>query len=275
MSLASPSADHQLIIFAGGATQVPIGGDGEGLGPVHVVVSMLNSQPPDRLPPSELKASTTYSDHVPLGLVPLKADKAAVTLVGTGAGEGKLSPAEIFVGRYVPEVSGAADMGMAEESSRVRTKPDTAVEPPTSDSIIVFCPPGPTRSMSTSLGNVWPKPFSLTVTFVTVPVSPATVTFDGYGDAVPELGIVMAAVLAAVVQAVGTSRSRDNFSCSDPTLEAASDRAVFSEKPNKLFFSVSAVLLHAKPAITIAAAIRAVRKYFIWITAPAVVSSDR
>jgi hypothetical protein len=53
----------------------------------------------------------------------------------------------------------------------------------------------------------------LTVTVVTVPVNPETVTLDGYGAATPEVpepGIAIAEVLVTVVQAVGERRADDS-----------------------------------------------------------------
>jgi len=59
---------------------------------------------------------------------------------------------------------------------------------------MMFCPFGPTSIMSMSSVKVWLKPFMSTVTFVTVPESPLTVTFAGYGEA-GELSLMMIDVL--------------------------------------------------------------------------------
>src|SRR5262245_45958984 len=63
--------------------------------------------------------------------------------------------------------------------------------------------------MSTSDGNVWLRPLSLTRTLLTVPVIPETETFDGYGVAgapvaapVPVAGMVIAVVFENVVAVV-------------------------------------------------------------------------
>lgn len=52
--------------------------------------------------------------------------------------------------------------------------------------------------MSISSGKVWVNPKSDTVTFVMRPETPTTEMLEGYGLAMPELGIVMAPALAKV-----------------------------------------------------------------------------
>jgi hypothetical protein len=84
----------------------------------------------------------------------------------------------MFVGLNVPVVNKADGMLLAASSSSVRVTPVTPLPPPTSDIIMAFCPPGPTRSTSMSEGNVWLKLFSLTVTFVMIPAE-ATNMFEG------------------------------------------------------------------------------------------------
>jgi hypothetical protein len=49
---------------------------------------------------------------------------------------------------------------------------------------ITLWPVGPTRRTSMSFGKEWVNPFRLTRTFETTPLAPATVSVDGYGDAV-------------------------------------------------------------------------------------------
>ena len=98
---------------------------------------------------------------------------------GAGAGAGHVSPVPMLVGLYVPEVKSAVGILLAAASSSVRVIFTTSSPPPTSDMMMAFCPPGPTSRMSMSAGKVWLKLFNLTVTFVTVPVKPATVMFEG------------------------------------------------------------------------------------------------
>ncbi len=68
-----------------------------------------------------------------------------------------------------------------------------------------FTPVGPTKSTSTSDGNVWLICFSVTVTFVTGLSKPATTMADGYGVAgapveapVPVAGITIGVALENV-----------------------------------------------------------------------------
>jgi hypothetical protein len=64
--------------------------------------------------------------------------------------------------------------------------------------MIAFCPAGPTSRKSRSSGNVWRRQLMVTVTFWTVP-SPATVMFEGYGNAVPMSGMVIGTGLVKLV----------------------------------------------------------------------------
>jgi hypothetical protein len=116
--------------------------------------------------------------HVPFGFVPLKTERTEPP-EGAGAGAGHVSPAKVLVGLNVPVVKSADGRLLAAASSRVSVMPVTSSPPPTSDMMMAFCPPGPTNRTSMSAGNVWDKLFSLTVTFVTVPVNPATGIFEG------------------------------------------------------------------------------------------------
>jgi hypothetical protein len=84
-----------------------------------------------------------------------------------------------LVGLKVPVTNVAEVMFAAAASSSVRFTPVTALPLPTSDMMMAFCPPGPTSRMSMSDGKVWLKPFSLTVTFKTVPDRPLTAMFEG------------------------------------------------------------------------------------------------
>jgi hypothetical protein len=154
---------------------------------------MFKHQPPAMLPPSPLVSSFTYSIHTPFGFVPLNTLNA-LPPDGAGAGAGNIStPSLTSVGLKAPVTSGP-ELGrlVAAASSSVSVIPLTAVEPPTSDMMMAFWPPGPTNNMSTSSGNVWPKLFSATVTWVTVPTNPEIASVAGYGVAAPPPLIVIA-----------------------------------------------------------------------------------
>ena len=127
-------------------------------------VMMLISHPPVIVPESVPKSSTTYSDHVPFGAVPTKVDRADEPVTGVGAGAGNGSPVPRLVALYVPVTKAAVVMEATASSSSVRVTFTASVPPPTSDIITAFCPPGPTSRISMSLGNVWFKLLSLTVT---------------------------------------------------------------------------------------------------------------
>jgi hypothetical protein len=117
-----------------------------------------------------------------LGLVPLKTDRAEPP-EGAGAGAGHVSGSGAaptrLVGLNVPVTNVAVLMLVAAASSSVRFTPETELPLPTSDIMMAFCPPGPTSNTSMSDGKVWVKPFSLTVTFKTVPERPPTAMFEG------------------------------------------------------------------------------------------------
>jgi len=141
---------------------------------------------------------------VPLGIEPLKIDNADPPN-GAGAGAPKVSPVPIFVGWNVPLVKGpASGRAPAAASSSVNVRFVTpGFPPPTSDMMIAFCPLGPTSMTSTSSGNVCEKVLSVTVTFVTVPPAPETTIFDGYGLALPLLGIAIEVVFESATQKAG------------------------------------------------------------------------
>lgn len=113
--------------------------------------------------------------------MPLKTESSELP-EGAGAGTGQVSGSGWFpsklVGLNVPVVNNAPVMLAGAASSSVSITPMMSSLPPTSDIRMAFCPPGPTRSTSTSAGNVWPKLFSLTVTFVMVPPK-GTDMFEG------------------------------------------------------------------------------------------------
>ncbi len=98
--------------------------------------------------------------------MPTNADRS-VAAEGTGAGAGSASAPETSASltRNEPDTSGPAPgMGAAAASANVRSTPVTGFWPPTSDMSITFWPPGPTSSMSMSMGAVWPRPSSVTST---------------------------------------------------------------------------------------------------------------
>ena len=135
-------------------------------------VVIFTHHPPARLPPSPVVSSVTYRLHTPLGSIPLNTLNA-LPPDGAGAGAGNTSAPPAFVGLNVPLTSGPeSGRLLAAASSSVNVTPLTAVEPPTSDMMIAFCPPGPTSNMSMSSGKVWLKLLSVTVTLVTAPVTP-------------------------------------------------------------------------------------------------------
>ena len=109
--------------------------------------------------------------------VPIKVESAEPP-EGAGAGAGHVSPAPMFVGLNVPVVNRVPGRLLGASSSSVRVTPVTASPPPTSDIMMAFCPPGPTRSTSMSAGEVWLKLFSLTVTFWMMPAE-AINMFEG------------------------------------------------------------------------------------------------
>src|SRR5439155_11062039 len=99
------------------------------------------------LPLSLASSSTTYSDQVPFGSNPLKADNA-VPYGPAGAGLGEVSPVTKSVGLQVPEtMADAPGKFDAAASSKVRVTLLSAVPPPVSDMRRTFCPRGPTRRM--------------------------------------------------------------------------------------------------------------------------------
>ena len=81
-----------------------------------------------------------------------------------------------MVGLKVPETGVPVEPIKATAAlSKVQLMLTASVPPITSEIRINFCPPGPTRSTSTSLGKVWLNPVIVTVTLVTGSVIPETV----------------------------------------------------------------------------------------------------
>src|ERR1700752_3033996 len=155
---------------------------------------MLRHHPPLMLPVSPPVSSDTYNLHTPFAFVPLNT-LSADPPDGVGAGAGNPSPPSKFVGLNVPETNGPlSDRLVAAASSNVKVMPLAALSPPASDMMMAFCPPGPTRSISTSSGKVWLKLFRVTVTLVIALLTgwPEMVSGDGYGLAAPLELIVIA-----------------------------------------------------------------------------------
>src|ERR1051325_1395697 len=154
---------------------------------------MVSDQPPEIEPKSWATSSTTYSFQVPLGDVPLNTDKAD-PYGPPGAGLLQVSlpiPSAMFVGLYVPELNADAGSVDAAATSNVTRAAVVGPPPPQSDINTTVWPAGPTSRMSTSLVYVCESEVSVAVTFVIVPVRPATVMFDGYGEPLPLSGMVM------------------------------------------------------------------------------------
>src|SRR5262245_14427921 len=64
----------------------------------------------------------------------------------------------------------------------------------------IFCPPGPTSSTSMSSENVWLRFFRVTVTLLTLPTTPATLMFHGYGLAGPEVPVPGMAIAVGLLK---------------------------------------------------------------------------
>jgi hypothetical protein len=67
----------------------------------------------------------------------------------------------------------------AASSSSVTFVETMSSDPPASDQIFAFWPPGPTSSMSMSSGHVCETPLNVTLTSVIVPLEPETTQVDG------------------------------------------------------------------------------------------------
>lgn len=88
-----------------------------------------------------------------MGSVLVKTDNADPP---EGACVGKVSPAPMFVGLNVPDVSGPGSGKFDPAASfSVIVRFVTPIEPPTSDIMIAFAPVGPTSRKSASSGNAW------------------------------------------------------------------------------------------------------------------------
>src|SRR5215207_9271039 len=156
-----------------------------------VMIWMLQlSMLPAAMPP----ASTTNRLQTPFGSVELKFAKAEVIGPLTGPGAPYGSPGSKSVGLKVPLASVFESGNEASAcSSSVKFRSVTALAaPPTSLSNVTACPVGPTRSTSTSTGEPWLKPDSVTLTAVTPLGRPLTPMHDGYGVAGPDALIVVA-----------------------------------------------------------------------------------
>lgn len=140
-----------------------------------------------------------------MAFVPLKTESAEAPPDGGGAGAGAghgsgSEPPTRLVGLNVPPANVVPDMAVAAASSSVRLMLVTTVSAPTSDIMTALRPTGPVSRISRSPGKVLVRPISVTVTFVMVPVVPATVMLEGYGAAAP---CVTPGAPAGIVMAVG------------------------------------------------------------------------
>ena len=165
------------------------------------LVVIASDQPPANCPSSPFPSSRTYKDHVPFGLVPLNTESAELLQGPAGAGAGNestspVSPGSTLLGRNVPApIAPVALSPVAAASERVKSMLLRKFPPPTSERMTAFCPAGPTKSISRSAGYVCEKPRNVTVTALTFPNIPETLIVDGYGVALPTLGIVTTAPL--------------------------------------------------------------------------------
>ena len=149
-------------------------------------IEMLH--PPLKAPVPPPKSSTTYKLQTPFGAVPPKTEASVAVPIGgglmndDGAGAGKLSPAILSVGLYVPETM-VAGTCVGAASSNVSVMLETDWSPPTSESSSMARPAGLTSSTSTSVAKICWKPLNVTVILSTVLGTPVTLMVEGYGVA--------------------------------------------------------------------------------------------
>jgi hypothetical protein len=194
-------------------------------------VSTVRLQPRAIDPPVKIVSSTTKSCQVPFGSVPLKAERA-LPYGPDGAVAGKMSGSpggtlSMFVGLNVPvTMSPASGRKLVAASSNVNVTLSAFPLEPVSDISTTVVPVGPTRRTSTSFGNWWEYCVIVTVTFVTAPDTPETLTSDGYGVADPKSGMTIGVVLAngpaMAARAAGTDSGRATTAAptSHPTITA-------------------------------------------------------
>src|SRR5581483_3909613 len=145
------------------------------------------------LPLSPVELSSTYSDQVPFGLVPVNAERVE-PYGGAGAGATKLEANPSSVGLKVPETMGPlGEAGNDNDaaSSNVSITLATEYGPPVPPISTAVCPAGPASKASISFGNWWLRLVIVTVTLLTSPANPETLIVEGYGTAGPWSGIVM------------------------------------------------------------------------------------
>ena len=103
------------------------------------------------------------------------------------------------MGLYVPVVIAATSGSVDPPSSNVSvTALEITLLPPVSDINRTFSPPGPTISTSMSSGYWCVRPFSRTFTFSSRPITPLTAIVDGYVNAAPTTGMLIALMLLRV-----------------------------------------------------------------------------
>jgi hypothetical protein len=90
--------------------------------------------------------------------------------------------------RQSPLAGSASKPGVV---TKKKLAPAALPPPQTSDMTSEVRPSGATRRTSTSSTFEWVRPFRVTPTSVITPVWPWTLIFDGEGDALPLLGIVI------------------------------------------------------------------------------------
>ena len=149
-------------------------------------------------PTSPMLVSATKSFHSPLGFTPLKMSR--LTGYGnSGAGAGRLVFEVVAAGRLT--TSGHEEptgIGFAACWSKIHVKLSMSSPPQLAVISAAFLPLGATSSSLRSAGWVWLTPLRVTLTSLTGPATPPTVTKEGYGDPGPEValpGIAIGVVL--------------------------------------------------------------------------------
>src|SRR3982074_585324 len=115
---------------------------------------------------------------MPLGLEPTLAARLVAYGPG-GAGAGKGATGKFGLGRLVPEtIVPLIGTGVNAVSSNVRVTLVMELTPPLLARTSMFSPPGETRSISISAGEVWLRLVSVIVALLTTPFWPATLIVE-------------------------------------------------------------------------------------------------